>query len=188
MCNIIGDYCGVINEESVRKNFLLIYELVDEVFVGSEEILSDSQDFGYPQETATESLKAFVANTPVRTDTSEGFRTIIPPILQKNTAASSSANKSVAESSTKEDIFVDLFEYVNVLFDSSVRFQVCTFSIQQGHLSRAQVEGEIKIRSFLKGNPKVKLSMNQDLVVGRETLEGNKSKHFVFWLTYNRLW
>lgn len=79
-----------------------------------------TQDFGYPQETATESLKAFVANTPVRTDTSETFRTIIPPILQKSTMASSSANKSVAESSTKEDIFVDLFEYVNVLFDSAV--------------------------------------------------------------------
>lgn len=47
--------------------------------------------------------------------------------------------------------------------------------ILQGHLARAQVEGEIKIRSFLKGNPKVKLSMNQDLVVGRETLDGNKS-------------
>src|SRR4051794_33486134 len=78
------------------------------------------KDFGYPQETATESLKAFVANTPVRTDTSEGTRTIISPILHKSTVTSATANKSVAESSTKEDIFVDLFEYVNVLFDSAV--------------------------------------------------------------------
>lgn len=151
-CTIIGDYCGVVNEEGVRKNFLLIYELVDEVF-----------DFGYPQETATESLKAFVANNPVRTDQSEGFRTIIPPILQKATVASSTANKSVTETSNKEDIFVDLFEFVNVLFDAS------------GHVSRSQVEGEVRIRSFLKGNPKVKLSMNQDLVVGRETLDGSKN-------------
>jgi len=152
MCTIIGDYCGVINEESVRKNFLLIYELVDEVF-----------DFGYPQETATEALKGLVANTPMKTDTSEGIRTIIPPILQKATVSSSTANKSVAEASNKEDIYVDLFEHLNVLFDAT------------GHTARAQVEGEVRIRSFLKGNPKVKLSMNQDLVVGRETLDGNKN-------------
>lgn len=122
MCNIIVDYCGVINEESVRKNFLLIYELVDEVFVCLLSCVTclTRKDFGYPQETATESLKAFVANTPFRIDTSETFRTIIPPILQKSTVASSSANKSVAENSTKEDIFVDLYEYVNVVFDSTV--------------------------------------------------------------------
>lgn len=85
-------------------------------------LIYPKKDFGYPQETATEALKAFIANTPVRTDTSEAIRTIIPPLLQKSTVASSSANKSVAESSTKEDIFVDLFEYVNVLFDASVCF------------------------------------------------------------------
>jgi len=38
---------------------------------------------------------------------------------------------------------------------------------------RAQVEGEIKIRSFLKGSPKIRLSMNEDLVVGKETAEGH---------------
>lgn len=27
------DYCGVLNEESIRKNFILIYELLDEVIV-----------------------------------------------------------------------------------------------------------------------------------------------------------
>jgi len=154
ICTIIGDYCGQINEESIRKNFLLIYELVDEIF-----------DFGYPQETATELLKAFVASVPVVTSepTDSSLRTIIPPLLKAATASSSVANKSVAGNSAKEDIFVDLFEYVNVLFDSS------------GHLTRSQIEGEVKIRSFLKGNPKVKLSMNQDLVVGRETMDGNKN-------------
>ena len=27
------DYCGVLTEESIRKNFILIYELLDEMIV-----------------------------------------------------------------------------------------------------------------------------------------------------------
>jgi AP-4 complex subunit mu-1 len=33
----VKDFCGLINEEVLRKNFILIYELLDEMF-----------DFGYP--------------------------------------------------------------------------------------------------------------------------------------------
>ena len=35
-CSIAGlckDYCGVLNEESIRLNFVLVYELLDEVLV-----------------------------------------------------------------------------------------------------------------------------------------------------------
>ncbi len=35
---LFKDYCGVLTEESVRRNFLLLYELLDEVF-----------DHGFPQ-------------------------------------------------------------------------------------------------------------------------------------------
>lgn len=36
MCRVAGlckDYCGVLNEEAIRLNFVLIYELLDEVMV-----------------------------------------------------------------------------------------------------------------------------------------------------------
>lgn len=33
----IKDYCGVFTEEAIRKNFVLVYELIDEMM-----------DFGYP--------------------------------------------------------------------------------------------------------------------------------------------
>ena len=33
---IIKDYCGMLTEEAVRKNFALIYELLDEAIVGVE--------------------------------------------------------------------------------------------------------------------------------------------------------
>jgi AP-4 complex subunit mu-1 len=34
---IIKDFCGIISEEAIRKNFVLIYELLDEIM-----------DFGHP--------------------------------------------------------------------------------------------------------------------------------------------
>ena len=35
---VFKDYCGVLSEEAIRKNFVLIYELLDEML-----------DFGLPQ-------------------------------------------------------------------------------------------------------------------------------------------
>lgn len=35
LTEILKDYCGVLSEESIRKNFILIYEILDEVIVCS---------------------------------------------------------------------------------------------------------------------------------------------------------
>ena len=48
------DYCGLLSEEAIRKNFVLVYELLDETI-----------DFGYPQCMDTSSLKMMVYNEPV---------------------------------------------------------------------------------------------------------------------------
>lgn len=42
-----------MSEEAIRKNFPLIYELLDEAV-----------DYGLPQNTSTEALKTFVMNEP----------------------------------------------------------------------------------------------------------------------------
>ena len=33
LAKVFKDYCGVLSEESIRKNFILIYELLDEMLV-----------------------------------------------------------------------------------------------------------------------------------------------------------
>jgi AP-4 complex subunit mu-1 len=43
---VIKDFCGVLSEEALRRNFILAYEIIDEVI-----------DCGYPQHTSTEKLK-----------------------------------------------------------------------------------------------------------------------------------
>lgn len=50
----IHDFCGSLEEESLRNNFVLIYELIDEIM-----------DYGHPQFTDSEILKCFV-NTEVQ--------------------------------------------------------------------------------------------------------------------------
>ena len=54
MMKVFRDYCGVLNEESIRKNFVLIYEIIDEII-----------DYGHPQLMTTENIKQFIVNEAV---------------------------------------------------------------------------------------------------------------------------
>ena len=53
VARVIKDYCGVLTEDALRKNAILVYELLDEML-----------DHGYAQSTNTDSLKHRVHNEP----------------------------------------------------------------------------------------------------------------------------
>ena len=55
MMKVFRDYCGVLNEESIRKNFVLIYEIIDEII-----------DYGHPQLVATENIRQYTVSDPVQ--------------------------------------------------------------------------------------------------------------------------
>ena len=70
------DYCGTLSEDSLRKNFILVYELLDEMIdYGCAPWLMNAQPralgadshatCSYAQSTSTEALKAAVFNDPV---------------------------------------------------------------------------------------------------------------------------
>ncbi len=54
MMKVFRDFCGVLNEEVIRKNFVLIYEIIDEII-----------DYGHPQLMTTENIKHFIVNEPI---------------------------------------------------------------------------------------------------------------------------
>ena len=103
---VFKDYCGVLSEESIRKNFILLYELLDEMIVrgalrGRRAAPSVShptpshphhnamvQDYGYPQSTSTESLKMYVHNEPIAV---ESMRSAGSGLLASKKTISSSA-------------------------------------------------------------------------------------------------
>ena len=121
---VFKDYCGVLTEESIRRNFILLYELLDEVL-----------DFGYIQATSTETLKAFVLNEPSIKHPTAVQRRLIKGIkqhvnLNPKTKPSTAANKSIVVSKedkkkgkknySRNEIFVDISESISVTFGANV--------------------------------------------------------------------
>lgn len=136
------DYCGILSEEAIRKNFVLIYELLDEML-----------DFGYPQATSTEALKMYVHNTPI----------MVAPVpstsrfsLRKPTTVPHSAVNRSTTDSKKNEIYVDILERISVLINSS------------GYVLNSTVDGAIVMKSFLSGNPPLRMALNPDLLIGKE--------------------
>ncbi|XP_028100933.1 AP-4 complex subunit mu-like isoform X4 [Camellia sinensis] len=108
IARVIKDYLGVLNEDSFRKNFVLVYELLDEVV-----------DFGYVQTTSTEVLKSYVFNEPI-------------------------------------------------MFDAARLPTLGPAAIFMGYILTSEIDGTIQMKSYLTGNPEIRLALNEDLSIGRD--------------------
>lgn len=144
IATLCKDYCGVLNEEAIRYNFPLIYEILDEVL-----------DFGYPQCTSTDQLKNFIFNDPHPIMNMQTSVKQIPTMsmfgAEKRAAPSSAPNKSVMEE--KNEVYIDVMERLTVLVANT------------GQTVKSELDGCIKIRSFLAGSPEIRLELNDDLFI-----------------------
>ena len=152
---VMKDFLGIVTEESVRKNFVMVYEMLDEIMDG-----------GVVQELGTERLRPYVFSEPVAVEGSEpqsAASGIIDRIrrgdFSDRTRRATATNVSVVHSSQerKNEIFVDIIERLNVAFSPS------------GSVVTAEVDGSVVLKSFLAGSPDLYLGFNEDLVVGRDS-------------------
>ncbi|CAK4678837.1 unnamed protein product [Aphanomyces euteiches] len=150
LCHVFKDYCGVLSEETLRKNFVLCYELLDE-----------TMDFGYAQDTSTEGLKAHVHNEPILVgDALLAKDSKLQSVLnrQSNIKAANAVRKPIAngQQSKKQDneLFCDILERLNVVFSPN------------GQMLNSSIEGKIQMKSYLQGNPELRLALNEDLQIG----------------------
>ncbi|OQR87251.1 AP-4 complex subunit mu-1 [Thraustotheca clavata] len=154
LCRVFKDYCGVLSEETLQKNFILCYELLDE-----------TMDYGYAQDTSTEGLKVHVHNEAILVGEAAvakakasggilGRQTNIKPAnaVRKPVATGQSSNKK-----DENELFCDILERLNVVFSPS------------GQMLNASVEGRIQMKSYLAGNPELRLALNEDLVIGQKS-------------------
>ena len=81
--SICKSYFGKVDEESVKNNFVLIYELIDGIslFVfspasGAETSTPEIIDFGYPQNSEIDALKTFIMTESI---VSSATATVRPP-------------------------------------------------------------------------------------------------------------
>eukprot|EP00002_Diphylleia_rotans_P006507 TRINITY_DN15868_c0_g1_i1.p1 TRINITY_DN15868_c0_g1~~TRINITY_DN15868_c0_g1_i1.p1 ORF type:complete len:439 (-),score=91.64 TRINITY_DN15868_c0_g1_i1:137-1453(-) len=143
---VFKDYCGVLTEESLRMNFVLIYELLDEIL-----------DYGYPQGTSSDILKMFVQNEPILVDNVPGLPSLL---TDRKTIPSTATNKPIVTSNNsrknrKDEIFLDIFEKLSVIISSN------------GSVLNSEIFGTIQMKSYLAGNPELRLGLNEDLIIGK---------------------
>uniref|UniRef100_A0A7C9E5C8 MHD domain-containing protein n=1 Tax=Opuntia streptacantha TaxID=393608 RepID=A0A7C9E5C8_OPUST len=150
IARVIKDYLGILSEESLRKNFVLVYELLDEVI-----------DFGYVQTTSTEVLKSYIFNEPIVVDSAllpmlgpasifmQGTKRMPGTAVTKSVVANEPGGRK------REEIFVDIIEKISVTFSSS------------GYILTSEIDGTIQMKSYLSGNPEIRLALNEDVTIGR---------------------
>ncbi|KEP62536.1 UNVERIFIED_CONTAM: coatomer protein complex, gamma sub-unit, putative [Hammondia hammondi] len=172
LTKIIQDFCGVLNEEAIRKNFVMIYELLDEII-----------DYGYPQLTSTESLKSAVYSEailvdppPVKSQLTSSLSTLAN--LAPKTIPSNASHRPVGATAgeagrgasfggrgprgasaniRRSEIFVDVLERLTVVLSST------------GQVVNASLDGSIQMKSYLDGKYLLKLALNDDIVFVSQT-------------------
>jgi AP-4 complex subunit mu-1 len=138
---LFKDYLGELHEESVRKNTLLLYEILDEAL-----------DWGCPQNTDTELLKGYVHSEPIITRRIDLAEKLDQLTLNRKTKSTTATTRPVAMSFAKDrqqknEFFVDLLERVTAVFSGT------------GALVKAEIDGCLVMKSYLKGDPVVHLGL-----------------------------
>ena len=68
-------------------------------------------------------------------------------LFTPQTVSSQASSVSISKNKSNE-IFVDVFEKLNILFNSS------------GYIINSSIDGYIQMKSYLTGNPALKLALN----------------------------
>lgn len=139
----IRDLIGDLTEESIRKNFILVNETIDEMI-----------DFGYPQLSDTEQIKEFVFTEPI---VDKQISKIIE-LFNQNVKSHNCVLQSVKKNDLKNEIFVDLIEKISCLFGKN------------GNLLSSGIDGCIKIKSFLKNKPEIKIVLSDDIIISNNNI------------------
>ncbi|VDN85102.1 unnamed protein product [Brugia pahangi] len=96
---VLGEYLKDVEEESIRDNFVVIYELLDEMM-----------DFGYPQTTEGKILQEFITQEGHKLETAPR-----PPMAVTNAVSWRSEGLKYR----KNEVFLDVIESVNLLVSPS---------------------------------------------------------------------
>ena len=143
MCEVMQSYFGKISEENVKNNFVLIYELLDEIL-----------DFGYPQNTDTGILKTFITQQGVKSQTKEEQSQITSQV----TGQIGWRREGIKY--RRNELFLDVLEYVNLLMSP------------QGQVLSAHVAGKVVMKSYLSGMPECKFGINDKITMENKNKTG----------------
>ncbi|KAI8846220.1 Mu homology domain-containing protein [Chytridium lagenaria] len=98
LCEVFTEYFKELEEESIRDNFVIIYELLDEMM-----------DFGYPQTTESKILQEYITQESYKLEQSR------PPMAVTNAVSW----RSEGIKYRKNEVFLDVVESVNLLVNAN---------------------------------------------------------------------
>ncbi|PWZ19762.1 AP-2 complex subunit mu [Zea mays] len=141
---------GAFDEDAIRNNFVLIYELLDDI-----DNCTEIMDFGYPQNLSPEILKLYITQEGVRSPfSSKPSEKPVPNATLQVTGAVGWRREGLVYK--KNEVFLDIVESVNLLMSS------------KGSVLRCDVTGKILMKCFLSGMPDLKLGLNDKIGLEKE--------------------
>ena len=142
--NILVDYFNVLEEETVKDNFVLIYELLDEIM-----------DHGLPQTTESKILKDFIM-----IESNKKTKDNKDNLALTSTMTNIVSWRKEGIKYKENEAWLDVIENVDELISSN------------GNVLSSQINGKIIMKSFLSGMPTVTLGLNDKVVLqhlGKDT-------------------
>ncbi|CAG9331113.1 unnamed protein product [Blepharisma stoltei] len=144
LAEVLTHYFRELEEESIKDNFVVTYELLDEMI-----------DNGYPQTTEYKVLREYIKSESHRLQQEEEQQAVVPISVSNAVSWRSEGIKY-----KKNEVFLDVIERLNLLVASN------------GNVLRSEILGVLKMRTLLSGMPELKLGLNDKLLfeaTGRQT-------------------
>lgn len=137
LAQVFTDYFKNLEEESLKDNFVITYELLDEMM-----------DHGYPQLTETKILQEFIKTDAYRMNKEEKLTDIIVPTAASNAVSWRTEGIKYA----KNEVFLDVVESLNMIVSGS------------GEILSSEIIGQLRMNSRLSGMPDLKLGLNDKVL------------------------
>ncbi|KAJ6235798.1 adaptor protein complex 1 [Anaeramoeba flamelloides] len=134
LVKVLSSYFGTLEEESIKDNFVIIHELLDEMM-----------DFGIPQFTESEMLKQYI-KTESHKITQEQSKTISKAVT------GNVSWRSEGIFYKKNEVFLDIVENLKMVITSS------------GSVVSSEIIGNINANIKLSGMPKLRLGLNDKIL------------------------
>jgi|TARA_B100000524_G_C23644949_1_gene368103 AP-2 complex subunit mu-1 len=141
LVTVLKSYFGDLTEDSIRNNFVLIYELLDEVL-----------DYGYPQNCSPDVLKMYITQQGNKRLAEEARSR--PGVTIQATGAISWRKEGIRY--RKNELFIDVIENCNLMMSS------------KGTVLKNDVSGAIMVKCYLSGTPECKFGLNDKLLLDNE--------------------
>jgi AP-1 complex subunit mu len=145
MVDVFTSYFKELEDESLRDNFVVTYELLDEMM-----------DNGYPQITEEKVLKEYIKSAAHKMEgggkKKKNQKENLSDLMVPTAASNVVSWRPEGIKHTKNEVFLDVIEKLNILVSHT------------GNVLRSEVIGRVHMRSFLSGMPELKLGLNDKVL------------------------